>query len=166
MYTLGFMREVNLAKYKVTDSVAWRLLAMGLAVGVLRIWDSLRAGLSPLVALIVTFSAIAALLFSGGLRRQSSIVVEQRTLKVTTSLFGRVIKLRQQDISNAAWVRARIIGSYQTQITVEVGTIGYITTELVRIAHKDGKGVPESEMLCARVAEILKIPNKGFKGLA
>ena|SRR3990167_6936429 len=160
------MREIDLAEYPVTDSVSWLLLAAALAVALIRLWEALRLGLSPIIASAATISVVIGLLVSKGLRRKSSILVEDRTLKVTTFLFGKQIHQRHKDLLDAAWVRARVIGHHQTQIAVEVGTVGFRTTELVRVANKNGKGIPQAEMLCARVAANLNIPSKGFKGLA
>jgi hypothetical protein len=160
------MRELELANYKITDSVAWRLLAMGLAIVIVRIWELPWSDLNSSFAWGTTFILIASLIASRGLERKSTIALDKKVLRVATSIFGRIFKQRETDISNAAWVRARVVGSYQTQIAVEVGTIGYSTTELILLSSQSGKGIPEAEMLCARVAEKLNIHNKGFKGLA
>lgn len=160
------MSELQLKDYAVTDKTTWFGMVIAFSVAVFRLWEIIRlAGMSPAVAYLVTALVVLGLWVAKGLRRQSSLVLDGPALKVATTLFGWPVSHKVREIADAAWVRARIIGNH-AQVAVEVGTAGFTTTELVRVPYRSGQGVPEAEVLCARVAEALKLPNKGFKGLA
>jgi len=160
------MSELQLKDYAVTDKTIWFGMVIAFSVAVFRLWEIIRiAGMSPAVAYLVTALVALGLWVAKGLRRQSSLLLDGPALKVATTLFGWPVNHKVRAIADAAWVRARIIGNH-AQVAVEVGTAGFTTTELVRLPYRLGRGVPKAEALCALVAEALKLPNKGFKGMA
>lgn len=159
------MSVVDLDEYLVTDPSAWRLSAIASVTAVVKIWDSIRLGLSPKLALASTVLLILFLIAARGLRRRSELDPEAKVVRVSTSLWGREWWTRELDVSDAAWVRARPIGS-KTQLVVEVGTVGYSTREVARVVSDKNQGIPLAEMLCARVAVHLNIVDKGYKSVA
>lgn len=159
------MPRVDLDEYLVTDPSTWRLSAIASATAVIKIWDSTRLGLSPKLAFTSTVLFILFLMASRGLKRRSELDPEAKLVRKTTILFGRELRTQELDVSDAAWVRARPIGS-KTQLVVEVGTLGYSTQEVDRVVSDKNQGIPFAEMLCARIAVHLNIVDKGYKSVA
>jgi hypothetical protein len=159
------MSMVLLDEYRVTDPRAWLLSALGAAAAVVKVWDAVRVGVSPKLALAATVLMVLVLIVARGLRRKSELVPETKTVRVTTSVFGRQVSIRELDVSKAAWVRARPIAD-KTQLVVELGTAGYTTKELVRVSMAQSQGISIAEDLCARIALHLNIADKGYKPMS
>ena len=160
------MLPMDLRSSSLVASLSWWIAALGVIAAELRLFALIEHGLNPDLVIGLTTAMLIALLFSAGLTRRCVLDPSSRTVERITSLYGCIVNRKSVSVAQAAWVRARITGSYNANVSVEVGTSGYLTTELVSLPNFSGRGVAKAEIICAQVANALEIPNKGFKGLA
>jgi len=101
--------------------------------------------------------------------RTTSIDPELKTAVIRSTLFNHPVKEKHFDLSTSAWIQARHIGSKLDSkfecVALEVGTVGYKTTRLMSLPYDSGKGIPDAEMWCERIAASLGIQNKGYMQL-
>lgn len=71
-----------------------------------------------------------------------------------------VLRNRAVPLHNIAWVRARFDG-YQ-EISIEAGTRGFETTEILRVPYNNGLGVTAAEEIAVQLAALWSVENKGY----
>lgn len=154
------MRLVSLSNQPVVDRTSWTLVALGIGTAVIKVWDTIRLGLSPALALLITLFAAFGLIAYRHARYRAGLCPAQQRVYRFLMLYGWVLRRSEIDVSDARSVNAELAGRTRTQLAVLVATRdGFV--ELIRIPSKKGSGVAEAETICARVARHLGIPSYG-----
>ena len=157
---------ITLNSYPLLERTRWWILAIVLATIFARLFGWLAHTQYRNTVLIAGAVALIGWILVAGITKQCSLDSSSRSITSSTIFFGLLVGKKTVDISQAAWVRARLAGSQQTALVVEIGTNGYRTTQLLKMSSKSGKNIPQAEKLCSLVAFHLELYNKGYKGLA
>lgn len=114
-------------------------------------------------------SWLATTLFIFMTRLEITLAVEEAPIRIKTyKWFGKFESTRRKSLLNIVWARVAPGGSAKLPtICVEVGTYGYVTTivfsqPLSPVAAEKGAAILEAKEMCTKVAEFLKIEDKGF----
>jgi len=157
---------IDLDSFPIMERTRWWMLLIGVTAPFAKLCELLsitnHSGMIPIVT-IITLMILATI---AGLTKRCSLDGTSRSITILTSFFGLQIHKKTLSTDRAVWVRARLAGTYQTAIIIEIGTRGYETTRLFKMSYKSGKNLPHAEDICSQVAHLLGIENKGYKGLA
>ncbi len=157
---------VELTPYPLIERTRWCLIAGGLLAPSIQLWILLAHSKYRLTALAVICIIYLVLLVLAGFRQKNALGASPKFVTTYTTFLGWAVREKHKELSGVAWVRARVAGGWQTCLIVEVGTHGYETTELLKLAYKSGKNISVAESCCEQIAQHLDIENKGYKGLA
>ncbi|WP_091196054.1 hypothetical protein [Formivibrio citricus] len=157
---------VELTSYPLIERTRWCLVTGGLLAPSAQLWILFAHSRYRLTALIVICTIYLVLVVLAGFRQKNALAASPKFVATYTTFLGWLVREKHKELSGVAWVRARVAGGWQTYLIVEVGTHGYETTELLKLAYKTGKNISVAESCCEQIAQHLEIENKGYKGLA
>ena len=97
--------------------------------------------------------------------RKSTYLSGQRSLLVEFRLFDWPISTKTIDLSGCAWVRARLPDNDTRRITVEAGTNGYETIELMKLPFNSSTGISFAANACERISAATGLENRGYRSI-
>ena len=108
-----------------------------------------------------------ALIVSGFiiLQIKSTTTLDSSKKLISIKVYLRKWTISKREISLAkyAWVRARQPHNDIKRITVEVGTRGYETLEILKLPFKAGKGIVEANNICQTISAACALENWAYK---
>lgn len=97
--------------------------------------------------------------------RRSTYLKGQDALLVELRLFDWRISTKTIDLSRCAWVRARLPDNDTRRITVEAGTNGYETIELMKLSFNSSDGISLAANAYERISSATGLENRGYRAI-
>lgn len=116
---------------------------------------------NPMYSWVVVAMILTAIVALSGIWLQKSVIVlssPKWSLLTQYSLGARILIKNERVLDNTAWVRVRYDG-YQ-QVFIEAGTCAYETTNLLRMAYRQGAGLDEAQQKSELLADMWGIECK------
>jgi len=158
MSTLSIYAEKTICTWK--DSIAFGLsVALVLTAIFHNIWPADDFD-GPSSAFFFAVLAGVAITFALATQRRSIALIasEPPTLVTTRTWFRKFGLSKQQSIQDAAWVRVNYLEDMH--LVIEIVTHGYQTKTVASLPYSE-ENIPISEELCANVAQLLSLSNRG-----
>ena len=158
------MEDLVLPTFRTTSSWPTRVgLAVLFSAGTVNLWTHIVHYPNMHELIFIVSISIVVIGVGMSLTRTTVINMQKKSATTETSLLGRRFKSKRVDLSTCAWVRARKTSSKLDTITVEIGTVGYMTTPLMILPDGSEENISNAEEWCERIASGLGIQSKGYR---